>query len=274
MPVLKIMNELIQFIAKNGYWVVFFGVFVEQIGVPLPSNFLLIIAGALAGLGQLDLAFVIFLTVAAALLGDTIWYCIGRIRGFQVLRFLCRISLEPDSCVSGAKGMFLRHGASSLIVAKFVPGFSTVAQPIAGAMNMNPGRFVILDGLGSLIWATVFVGLGYVFSDQFEQIVGYAANFGWWFGLILAAGLALYIAWKFVSRHRFIRKQRVARIMPEDLKIILDSEIEVVIIDLRDPLDFQSNPILIPGARRIPPDELDHHHEELPRDRDIILYCT
>jgi membrane protein DedA with SNARE-associated domain len=268
------MNELVQFIAEYGYLVVFIGVFIEQIGVPIPSNFLLIVAGALAGLGQLDLAFVIFLTVAAALLGDTIWFYIGRSRGFKVLSFMCRISLEPDSCVSGAKNMFLRHGARSLLVAKFVPGFSTVAQPIAGAMNMNLGRFIILDGLGSLIWAAVFVGLGYMFSDQFEKIVEYAGNFGWWFGLILIAGLATYIGWKFVSRQRFIRKQRIARIMPEDLKIMIDSEIEVIIIDLRDPLDFQSNPVLISSARRIPPAELEDLHEELPRDRDIILYCT
>lgn len=114
------MDELIQFVARNGYLVVFFGVFIEQVGIPLPSNLLLIVAGALAGLGQLELSLVVLLTVVAALFGDTIWFFIGRRRGFQVLGFLCRISLEPDYCVSGAKGMFIRHGERSLLIAKFV----------------------------------------------------------------------------------------------------------------------------------------------------------
>lgn len=183
------MNEAIEFVTRHGYLVVFFGVLGEQLGVPLPSMLLLLVAGALSGLGDLNLALVILLTVVAALVGDAVWFEIGRRRGFQVLGLLCRISLEPDSCVSGAKSVFLRHGTRSLLVAKFIPGFSTFAPPLAGATGMSLARFLVFDGLGAFIWAVTFAGLGYIFSNQLEQVVSYATSFGWWFGAFLVAGL-------------------------------------------------------------------------------------
>lgn len=268
------MQEIIQYITQYGYLIIFFGVLGEQLGVPLPAMLLLIVGGALSGLGELNLALVFFITVVAALIGDTVWFNIGRRRGFQVLGFLCRISLEPDSCVSGAKGIFLRNGARSLLIAKFVPGFSTFAPPLAGATGMPLARFLIFDALGSLIWVGTFAGLGYVFSERLEQLVNYATNFGWWFGAVVVGGLVAYIAWKFIARQKLLRGLRVARIAPEELKELLDAGDEVLIVDLRDALDFDSHPHLILNAVRIPPDELEARHEELPRDRDLILYCT
>lgn len=268
------MDELIQFVARNGYLVIFLGVFVEQVGIPLPSNLLLIVAGALAGLGQLELSFVIFTTVSAALFADTIWFYIGRKRGFQVLSFLCRISLEPDSCISKAKDTFVNNGERSLLIAKFVPGLSTFAQPLAGATEMSLPRFLIFDLSGSILWVGVFVGLGFVFSAQLELVGEYATGFGWWFGLTAIFALALYVGWKFFKRRRFIRSLRIARISPEELKNQLDAGEDVLIIDLRDQLDFEANPQLLPNAVRIAPEQLEEDHEELPRDRDLILYCT
>lgn len=268
------MNTTIEFVAQNGYSVIFFSVLLEQLGVPFPTPILLLAAGALAGLGQLDLFLLTMLTIIAALLGDLVWFYIGRSRGYQVLGLLCKISLEPDSCVSGAKGIFLRHGASSLIVSKFIPGFSTFAQPLAGATGMSVSRFLAYDGLGAGLWAVVFLGLGYIFSEQFELIVSYATNFGWWFGAILIAALVFYVGWKFAARQRLIKSLRVARIAPEELKRMLDAGEDVLIVDLRDALDFAEHPDLIPTAWRLPPDELEARHEELPRDRDLVLYCT
>lgn len=268
------MDGLFEFVARNGYLVVFFGVFSEQLGVPLPTPLLLLAAGALAGLGQLDFVLIILLTVVSALIGDVIWFYIGRRRGFQVLNFLCRISLEQDSCVSGAKGIFSRHGERSLIISKFIPGFSTFAQPLAGATGMTIARFLIFDGLGALVWAVVFVGLGYIFSDRFEQIASYATSFSGWLGIALIVFLLIYIGWKFAGRQRLIRSLRVARISPEELKNQLDAGEAVLILDLREPLDFEANPQIIPTARRMPPAELEARHEELPRNCDVILYCT
>jgi membrane protein DedA with SNARE-associated domain len=268
------MDDLIQFVARNGYLVVFFGVFIEQIGVPFPSNFLLIVAGALAGMGQNEFSIVILLTVLAATLGDTIWFYIGRSRGFQVLAFLCKMSLEPGYCVSSAKKMFTRHGAKSLLVAKFVPGFSTFAQPLAGATGMSLPRFLVFDALGSLIWVSVFVGLGYVFSNQLESVVDYASRFGWYFGALLILGLAGYIGRKILIRRRFMRDLSVARISPGELKYRIDAKEDIMIVDLRDSMDFEANPVLIPTSLRILPDDLEDRHEELYRDRDIVLFCT
>ncbi len=268
------MNEILEFVARHGYSVVFFGVLLEQLGAPLPTPILLLAAGALAGTGQLDLALVVALTVVAAIVGDLVWFYIGRRRGFQVLGFLCRISLEPDTCVSGAKGIFLRHGERSLLVSKFIPGFGTFAQPLAGATGLSLGRFLIFDGLGAFVWAAAFVGLGYAFSEQFEQVADYATSLGWWFGVIVIAALLIYVGWKFAARRRLIRSLRVARIAPEELKEMLDRGEEVVIVDLRDALDFAMNPHLLPTARRIAPEELETRHAELPRDRDVVLYCT
>lgn len=268
------MNDAVEFVAHNGYWVVFFGVLAEQLGAPLPTMLILIAAGALAGLGELNVVLVVLLAVAAAILADTIWFYIGRRRGLQVLGFLCRVSLEPDSCVSGAKGIFIRHGAKSLLVAKFIPGFTTFAQPLAGATGISLARFIIFDGLGSLFWAGTFTGLGYIFSDRIEQVISYASSFGWWFGAGLIAALAIYIGWKVFDRQRLIRSLRVARILPEELKSLLDAGEDVLIVDLRNPLDFDADPRLIATAKRIAPAELEARHEELPRDRDLILYCT
>ena len=268
------MNETFEFVARHGYSVVFVGVLLEQLGAPLPTPILLLAAGALAGSGQLDLAAIAAVTVAAALFGDLVWFYIGRRRGFQVLGLLCRIALEPDTCVSGAKNIFLRHGAGSLVVSKFIPGFSTFAQPLAGATGMPLVRFLLFDGLGALIYAAVFVGLGYAFSEQFELLADFAASFGWWFGASIIASLAVYVAWKFAARRRLIRSLRVARIAPEELKEKLDRGEDVVILDLRDGLDFAAHPLLLPTARRIAPEELETRHSELPRDRDVVLYCT
>ena len=268
------MNELIEFIAMYGYTVIFFSVFIEQIGVPLPSNLLLITAGALIGLGQLDFSLVIILTVIAALLGDLIWFYIGRRTGYKVLGFLCRISLEPDVCVSNAKNIFIKHGERSLLIAKFIPGFSTFAQPVAGASKMTLPRFLIFDGLGSLLWAVVFVGLGYIFSDQIENVVEYATSFGWWFGAILIVAIGSYIGWKIYKRQSFLKSLRTAQILPEDLKTQIDSGEKLTIIDLREEGDFSLNPKTIPTALRMTPQEIEHRKEELPIDGEVILYCT
>ncbi|NNF00922.1 MAG: sulfurtransferase [Pyrinomonadaceae bacterium] len=268
------MEELLQFFATYGYLVVLFGVLIEQLGIPLPSNFVLIIAGALAGGGQLELTFVILIAVLACLIGNTIWFYVGRTSGYKVLGFLCRISLEPDRCVNSSKSLFKKQGARSLLVAKFIPGFSIFAPPLAGATRMSLGRFLIFDLLGAFLWVGVFAALGFLFSNQIESVIEYAGSFGAWSGAIVLLGLACYLAWKYIARQRFIRSLRVARIKAEEVKERLDANEEMLIVDLRDPLDFESNPIVISTAVRIPLEEIEERHHDLPRDQDVILYCT
>jgi len=268
------MSDLLDVLLRYGYLVVFGWVFAEQIGLPLPAVPVLLAAGAVAGTGRLSLVLVLLLAAIASLVSDAIWYWIGRVGGGRVLGFLCRISLEPDSCVQRTAETFSRRGARSLLIAKFVPGFSTAAPPLAGIVRMAFVRFVVFTGLGGLIWAGTFVGLGWLFSHQLELVASYAVRMGTGLVALLAAALVAYIAWKYVARQRFLRRIRIARITPEELKAKLDGGEDVMVVDVRHRVEFESEPTIIPGALHLMIEELEARHQEVPRDRDIVLYCT
>ena len=168
------MHTLIQ----HGYVIVFWGVSGEQLGLPIPAELLLLIAGAMAGGGQLNFGLIFLLSTLACLLSDVFWHQVGRRMGSSLLPFLCRISFDPDSCVSLTKSLFFRHGAKALLVAKFIPGVSTLAPPLSGVIRMKLIRFVLLDGLGTIIWVSTFAGLGYQFSSQIEQTTAYLSLAG------------------------------------------------------------------------------------------------
>src|SRR3989442_231929 len=269
-----VMSETLQFLVKHGFLLLFAWVFAEQIGLPLPSLPLLLAAGALAGTGRLKVTAVVGLPVVAAMISDVLWYELGRRRGVQVLQFLCRISLEPDSCVRRTESTFERQGAGSLVLAKFIPGLSTAAPPLAGIFGMRLDRFLLFDALGTLLWVGVFVGLGFACSNQLERVADRALTFGSWLLAILVGALAAYIGWKFVRRQRFLHALRIARITPEELKQKLDAGEDVVIVDLRHSLDFEAEPITIPGAHRLDAAELEEGSDVIPRDREVVLYCT
>src|SRR5207248_249002 len=160
------------------------------------------------------------------------------------------------------------------LLAKFLPGLSTVAPPLAGIFHMRPRRFLFFDALGSFLWAGTFLGLGYIFSGQIERVAEHLAALGGWLLVLLLGALAAYIAYKFVARQRFLRELRISRITPEELKEKLDAGEELVIVDLRHSMDFEADPETIPGAFRMDAKELREKNDKLPRDRQIILYCT
>ncbi|HYR38667.1 MAG TPA: VTT domain-containing protein [Methylomirabilota bacterium] len=268
------MNDLLDVLVRYGYLVVFAWVFAEQIGLPIPAMPVLLAAGAMAGTGRSSLVLVLVVAAIASLVSDVIWYWIGRVGGGRVLRFLCRISLEPDSCVRRTEETFSRRGARSLLIAKFVPGYSTAAPPLAGIVRMRFARFVVFTGAGGLIWAGVFVGLGWLFSHQLELVASYAMRLGRGLVALLVAALAAHIAWKYIARQRFLRRIRIARITPEELKAKIDGGEDVMVVDVRHRVEFESEPTIIPGALHLMIEELEARHQEVPRDRDIVLYCT
>jgi len=268
------MNQTIDFLMRHGYSVLFVLVFAEQIGLPLPAVPVLLAAGALAGAGQMSFAGALVLGVLASLASDTIWYEIGRRRGAKVLNLLCKISLEPDSCVRRTEGMFAKHGARSLLFAKFVPGLNTVAPPLAGIFHMRLRRFLLFDVSGALLWAGGFMGLGWLFSDQIEWLAEHALSLGSWLLVLILVAVGAYIGWKYVQRQRFLRSLRVARITPDELKRLLDAGEQPVIVDLRHSMDFEAAPEMIPGAVHLASEDLEQADDAIPRDRDIILYCT
>lgn len=268
------MESAIDVLVRYGYVVVFAWVLAEQIGLPLPAVPFLLASGALAGSGRLNLALVLVAASIASLISDTIWYWIGRFGGVRVLGWLCRISLEPDSCVRKTQRSFTTHGARSLLFAKFVPGYNTVAPPLAGIVGMPLSTFVLFTGLGGLIWAGAWVGLGWIFSAQLEVVAAHAARFGGWAIAVLGAAFGAYVTYKYVARQCFLRKIRIARITPEELKARLDGGEDMLLVDLRDRLDFDAEPSIIPGALHMSTDELEARHLEIPREREIVLYCT
>lgn len=268
------MAETLQFLVKHGYLVLFASVLAQQLGLPLPSTPFIIAAGALAHSGQLNFVAVLLLASSAAMIADLVWFEIGRRRGTRVLQFLCRISLEPDYCVRRTENSFARHGAKTLVIGKLVPGVSVLATPMAGVYGLSRVRFVLFDGVGILLWIGMFELLGYIFSDQLEDVVAYASRFGGLLFLLIAGGLVGYVAWKYIQRRRFLRSLRVARITPEQLKAELDSGADLVIVDLRHEMDDETEPRMLPGAMRLPAEKIEERGEELPRGKTLVLYCT
>jgi membrane protein DedA with SNARE-associated domain len=262
------------FMMQHGTLLLFGVVFAEQLGLPLPATPLLVTAGALAGAGRMSLVIAIGVPVLACLPGDLFWYALGRRHGGRVLRLLCRISLEPDSCVRRTEDIFARHGVRSLLLAKFVPGLSTVTPPLAGMAGVGPGWFLVYDGLGSLFWVESFVAIGYLFSAQLERAEALLYRLGATAGQVALAVVAAYLLSKAVQRLAMVRRLRTARITPDELRRLMDQGAKVVVVDLRHPMDLEITPHIIPGALHLAPDELRHRHAEIPRGPEIILYCS
>lgn len=268
------MGETLHFVLQHGYTLLAVWVFAEQFGFPVSSIPILLAAGALAGSGDMVLAAVIICPVAGSLLADTIWYEIGRHKGSRVLNVICRISLEPDSCVRNTENHFARRGANTLVVAKFIPGLSVAAPPLSGMLGMRLSRFLLFDGAGAVAYVGTFAVLGYAFSRQLEVVAQVALSLGMGLLFVLVVGVVLYVAWKYYQRQRFIRSLRISRITPEELSRRLEAGEEITVVDLRHSVDFESDPYTIPGAFYLPSEEFDQRIKEIPQDREIVLYCS
>jgi membrane protein DedA with SNARE-associated domain len=268
------MPQLIPFLLRHPYGVLFGIVLAEQLGMPLPAAPVLLAAGALAGLGKMSLAGALALSALATLLADLAWFEAGRRRGRTVLDFVCRISLEPDSCVRRAENVFLRRGPRSLLYVKFVPGLGLMAVVLAGAFGLRRRRFLLFDLPGALVWGGAYLALGYVFSGELERATRALMRLGSSAAGLLVGLLAVWLIWKYVQRMRFIRSIHMDRIQPEELRRRLEAGEPIAIVDLRQQLDFETDRRRLPGALRFDADELQERHQEIPRDRDVVLYCT
>ena len=268
------MHSTLEFVLRHGYTLVFLVVLMEQAGLPIPSLPILLAVGALAGAGKMSLPLALGLAVMASLIADFVWYELGRLRGHSILSLLCRISLEPDSCVRRTENVFAQRGARSLLFAKFIPGLSTVAPPLAGLLRMRLWRFFTWDAAGGLLWAGTYAGVGFIFSAELDRVVVYLQHLGSGLLVLLFGCLGAYLGFKYYQRQRFIRALRIARITPEELKRRLDAGEDVVVVDLRHSVEFEADNAKIPGAMHLDPEKIEQCHLEIPRDRDLVLYCT
>jgi membrane protein DedA with SNARE-associated domain len=266
--------ELIEHVAHYGTLFVVGAVLLEQLGLPVPSYPTLIIAGALAARGMLPAPPVLALSVAACVIADYLWYLLGRRQGYRVLRTLCRISLSPDSCVRQTESFFARYGLGSLLFAKFIPGFSTVAPPLAGAGRSPLPAFLAWDAAGSLLWAGSGFLLGVAFHRAVDRILDALASFGSGALVLVAAALALFIGYKFWQRRRFYRALRMARISPGELHDAISRGESPVVLDVRSPAARLADPRRVPGARALELSEIESRLADLPMDREVVLYCT
>jgi membrane protein DedA with SNARE-associated domain/rhodanese-related sulfurtransferase len=268
------MSHTNQLLVDHGLTILFAVVFLEQIGLPLPGSFFLLAAGALSAAGKFNLPAGLGFMLVACLLADSVWFYLGRHRGHHVLGFLCRLSLEPDSCIRRTQNSFSRYGAWGLVAAKFLPGFSTVAPPLAGMSGIGLGPFLVADGAGSLLYGICFLGLGFLFGNQLDRMFGAMSKIGSSALVLLLALVAIYIILKFLRRQLLLRQLRMARITPEELRKKQLSGEDLVILDLRADAEFERDRSLIEGAMRFGVNELEQRHHEIPRDRDVIVYCS
>src|SRR5882757_7899958 len=268
------MNETVEFLARHGAIILFAVVFVEQVGVPLPAAPWLLAAGALAGSGKMNWAAALCAATFGSLLADLIWFYLGRYRGQQVLSLLCRISLEPDSCVRRTQNLYTRYEMRGVVLAKFIPGLSTLAPPLAGNSGASTLRFLFFDGLGSLLYGGSFIVLGVLFSHQLEQIINALAGLGHGALGVVVGLAALYVGYKYFQRQRLLSELRMAKITVDELHQKQEAGENLIILDLRSQLELEQDPALISGALHMTMDEVQLRHQEIPRDRDIILYCS
>lgn len=273
------MAFVLKAFVHHAYGILFGWVLLEQAGIPVPSVPVLLAAGTMSAAHQLRMSLILPLIMLACLLADSVWFILGQRFGTRIINVLCRMSLEAASCVTRTQGSFSRRGALTLLFAKFVPGLSTMAAPLAGQAGLSYPTFVLFDLTGSLIWASAWLFGGRFFGDLLERshrFFGMLVHFAAGLVLLMVLGLVLL---RYVRRVRFLRELRGLRLEPKQLlAMIADAEREGLpgpfIVDLRHPLDVLSDPLVLPNALRIGPDELKQRHDLIPRDRDIVLYCT
>lgn len=268
------MNTLIAWLLLHGVPIVFVVTLGARLGAPVPAAPLLVVAGGLSAGGQLSAPGVLLAALAANLIGDAAWFVAGRRHGYRILRLLCRISLSPDHCVRQSESLILRWGGASLIAAKFVPGVSVVAAPMAGAMAMPWGHFLLYGLVAAGVWSLLFLGLGLVFHQQIQQVLDVLASTGTVALLLLALAVAALVAWRFWRRRRALRDLAMPRIDVGELRGLLDRGEAPVIVDVRPLASLQADGRLIPGALHVPLERVQRFAAELPAGREVVVYCN
>ena len=267
------MNYLIMMIQQYGVGFVFLNVLALQAGVPVPAYPALIVAGAYAAMGGRPLWQLVAVGIAAALVADTGWYLAGRKFGVRILGTLCKVSLSPDSCVRQTETIFQRFGPGSMLFAKFVPGFASVATAMAGAIHLRYVVFVLFDAIGAGLWVGVGVSLGYIFRNAISDVMATLSALGHYGLMLVIAGFAVWIAVKWWRRRMFVKQLRMDRVSVDELRTLMDESKVTAIVDVRSPL-VQASTGRIPGARTIDMQKIAESFKGVPVDGEVIVYCA
>jgi membrane protein DedA with SNARE-associated domain len=259
---------------RHGYLFLFVYVVAVQIGVPIPADPLLLVMGAMVGDHRYSFLKSLVTALLACLTGDCLWYQFGRLKGRSVLGLLCKLSLEPDTCVRKTESLFAKRGARTLLFSKFVPGTSLLSTALAGVTKMPPWRFLLADAAGCALWASAYLLLGLIFHHQVDAVVLWLGLFGHRATIVAILLIALYIGVKYFQRWRFLHELRVNRITAQDARELLEAGHPITIVDLRHPAEVEREGVKIAGALVLRPDEVRLRSHEIPQGHEIILYCT
>ena len=257
-----------------GYLLLCAWVLVEQLGIPLPATPVLLAAGALSSQGQILFSAALAAAVTGAVVADSTWFLVGRRYGRGLMRTLCRLSLEPTNCVRKAQASIRSRGALMLLFAKFVPGLATLAAPVAAQNGMSYGAFLLFDCLGAGLWSGTLLLCGRFFGEALDRNPQVLAWVGRSSGALLVLGIAGFFVARVIRRKALLKRLAAARLEPEELKRQIDAGEPVYIVDLRHPVELIPEPFTLPGALRFAPSELAARHHEIPRDRDVVLFCS
>jgi membrane protein DedA with SNARE-associated domain len=270
------VNSLFTLIAHHGYALIFLVVLAEAIGLPMPAALALIAAGAAAASHALKLPVVLLLSLLAMLIGDILLFFLGRAMGWSLLGFLCRVSINPETCILRSAESFYKRGKITLLFAKFVPGVNTMAPPLAGSMKMRAMQFLRLDFLGAVFYATAYTMLGFIFRDFLAAITRGIQTASHVFSEVLLIAALVYIIYRIALYQKNKVYQVVPRVQVEELaaRLASDERINILVADVRSHGYYDPNAQRIKGSFRLEPNNLAEELKKLPKDKDIYLYCT
>lgn len=271
----EIMNEALSLLQRHGYQLIFAWVFLEALGLPLPAAVIILVGGAMSAMGQLKIHWTMGTAVGALLVGDMIMYFLGRVTGWAILSVICSISMNPETCIIKSATGFYRRGKTTLLFSKFLPGVNTVAAPLAGSLQMRFLQFLGLDLIGATAYVALYALLGFFFSRELAGILKGLSAAQSIVGWILGAGLLFYVAY----RLRVALKNRLYRVVPKVQVDKLRERMEqngdnILIYDVRSHGYYEKNAQRIPGSLRLEPASVEQMLSELPREKEIYLYCT
>jgi membrane protein DedA with SNARE-associated domain len=268
--------SLFSLMARHGYALTFGLLLAEAIGLPFPAAIALVAAGAAVAAHTLWGPYVVVAAVAALLLGDTVQFWLGRYMGWLLLGFLCRVSINPETCILRSAESFYKRGKITLVIAKFIPGVNTMAAPLAGSMNMRFWQFLRLDFAGALFYSLTYLLVGYLSRDFLAAILRGFHAAGLAMEVVVVAALAVYAIYRIVQYRKNKTYRVVPRIQVQELALRLASEdaSRVLIVDVRSHGYYDSGGERIKGSIRIEPNNLEEEIKNLPKDKDIYLYCT
>jgi membrane protein DedA with SNARE-associated domain len=270
------MNYLLHIMARQGYALTFGLLFAEALGLPFPAAIALVAAGAAVASHTLYGPAVLLASMVALLIGDSAQFWLGRYSGWALLGFLCRLSMNPETCILRSAESFYKRGRATLIIAKFIPGINTMAAPLAGSMKMRFGQFLRLDFLGALLYSSTYLMVGYLSRDFLAATLNGFHAAGRAMEIIVITALVVYAIYRGVQFRKYKKYRVMPRVQVQELaaRLASDDASRVLIVDVRSHGYYDVGSERIAGSIRIEPNNLEDEMKNLPKDKDIYLYCT